>query len=588
MKTKKYILLGVITCLFSLSSCNDSFLERPPVSDLTDENFWQTEQHVKSAANACYASLIGKDVVNYGELLGDNVMWYQLNAWRQIGSGLYGSDFGTLNTNWTAFYTKIRRCNYFLENYQRATEVSTTTLEKYAGEVKFLRAFNYFYLTSFWGDVPMVMRTIQTDEPEVYDPRAPRSEVVDYILQDLDDAAEVLPKSIAPATSNFGRISATAAIALKARIALQNERWNVAEQACLRLMPGGDLAYHELYSTGNPEKDYFDLFTFAGRGSRMPHNKETILAYVYNYDLAATARTYHNLSRELMVPDQIVRFNPTQAHIDSYLCNDGLPIEKSSKYKGNGTYTPAYSAYDSIFVDRDPRMKQSILYPGYNKWEGKEDGRGTGAINSKIFMSPKFNNDKKGATTLTGYYVLKYCEPTKVPTYNRDDNDIVILRYGDVLLMYAEAMFKQSKLTQSVVDQSINLLRDRVGMKRMVLTELTANGMDLEYELHRERRVEMFMEGMRWFDLIRWKEGYRLGVDQSESAEKQAIGIMRGLRKDNAYNQSQVSDSRFDEKGYMIFDDSRIFSNPKNYLFSLPYRQMELNPNLKPNNPGWD
>lgn len=76
-------------------------------------------------------------------------------------------------------------------------------------------------------------------------------------------------------------------------------------------------------------------------------------------------------------------------------------------------------------------------------------------------MSPKFNNDKKGATTLTGYYVLKYCEPTKVPTYNRDDNDIVILRYGDVLLMYAEAMFKQGKLTQSVVDQSINLLRDR-------------------------------------------------------------------------------------------------------------------------------
>lgn len=120
---------------------------------------------------------------------------------------------------------------------------------------------------------------------------------------------------------------------------------------------GGDLAYHELYSTGNPAKDYFDLFTFAGRASRMPHNKETILAYVYNYDLAATARTYHNLSRELMVPDQIIRFNPTQAHIDSYLCDDGLPIEKSPKYKGNGTYTPAYSAYDSIFVSRDPRMK---------------------------------------------------------------------------------------------------------------------------------------------------------------------------------------------------------------------------------------
>jgi len=588
MKTNKYIILGIIACIFGLYSCNDSFLERPPVKDLTDENYWDTEQQVKSAINACYPSLIGKDFVNYGELLGDNTMWYQLNSWRMIGSGLYGSDFGTLNSNWTSFYTKIRRCNYFLENYQRAVAVSPHILEKYAGEAKFLRAFNYMYLTSFWGDVPMVMRTIETSESEVYAPRSPRAEIIDYILKDLDDAAAVLPHYIEPATSNFGRISATAAIALKARIALQNERWDVAEKACLRLMPGGDLEYHELYSTGRPEQDYFDLFTFEGRASRRSHNKETILAYIYNYDLAASARTYHNLSRELMVPDQIIRFNPTQAHIDSYLCDDGLPIEKSPKYKGFGTYTPAYSAYDSIFRYRDPRMKQSIVYPGYDKWEGKEDGRGAAAITSKIFKSPKFNNDKKGAVTLTGYYARKYCEPSKVPTYNRDDNDIIILRYGDVLLMYAEAMFKQGKLTQTVVNQTINQLRDRVGMTHMVLTDLAANGMDVEYELHRERRVEMFMEGMRWFDLMRWKEGYRLGIDKSENAEKQAMGVVKGIRKDNAYDQSQISNMRFDDKGYMIFDDSRVFASPKNYLFSLPYRQMELNANLKPNNPGWD
>lgn len=151
---------------------------------------------------------------------------------------------------------------------------------------------------------------------------------------------------------------------------------------------------------------------FEGRASRNANNKEPILSYVYNFNLPDPTR--HNLSRELQVPDQIIRFNPTKSLIDSYLCTDGLPIEKSPLYKGNGTYTPAYSAYDSVFVNRDPRLKQSIVYPGYDKWYGREDGRGTknpaeDASKTNIFRSPKFHNDGKGAVTYTGYYVRKYC-----------------------------------------------------------------------------------------------------------------------------------------------------------------------------------
>lgn len=591
---KKNIIYILILILSSfLFSCNDSFLERAPLDELTDENFWESELQVKNAANACYWALIGKDLpVNILEALSDNAPWYTMTSWRQVGSGLYGSDFGILDTRYKDAYKQIRRCNHFLLNYKRATSVNPELLEQYAAEVRFLRAFSYYYLTCFWGDVPFTTEPINAGDEALMAPRTSRSDVVDFMLQELSEAAENLPRYIEPATTNFGRISGAAAKAMEARVALQNERWEVARDACKELMPGGKYAYHELYSTGRPDQDYFDLFTFEGRASRKANNKESILSYVFNFDIATPTR--HNLSRELQVPDQIIRFNPTKSLVDSYLCVDGLPIEKSPLYKGNGVYTPTYSAYDSVFVNRDPRLKQSIVYPGYNKWNGKVDGRGVNnaaedASKTNVFRSPKFNNDGKGAVTYTGYYCLKYCEPTKVPVYNQDDNDIIFIRYGEILLTYAEAMFNLGYLDQSVIDETINLLRDRVGMKRMVISELQANGLDLRTELQRERRVELFMEGQRWFDLIRWKQGYELGVDKSESVVRQEMGILKGIRKDYAYDQTVFSSTtKFDANGFLIFDDSRVFSSPKNYLFSLPYRQMELNPNLRPNNPGWD
>lgn len=589
---KKNILF--ILALFPiLLSCNDSFLEKAPLDELSDENFWESELQVKNAANACYWALIGKDLpLNISEGLSDNAPWYTMSGWRQIGSGIYGSDFSLLNTRFRDSYRQLRRCNHFLNNYQRATSVDPEILEKYAGEVRFLRAFIYFYLTSFWGDVPFVTETVNAGDEAMTAPRTSRETIVDFILDELNAAAEALPPHITPGSTDFGRISGAAAKAFESRVALQNKRWERARDAARSLMPGGQFAYHELYSTGRPEQDYFDLFTFVGRGSRNANNKEAILSYVFNFDLPNPTR--HNLSRELQVPDQIIRFNPTKSLVDSYLCIDGLPIERSPLYKGNGTYTPAYSAYDSVFVNRDPRLKQSIVYPGYDQWHGRVDGRGTNnpaedASRTGVFRSPKFNNDGRGAVTYTGYYVRKYCEPSKVPVYNQDDNDIIFIRYGEVLLNYAEAMFELGSLNQSVIDETINLLRDRVGMKRMLLSELAANGLDLETELQRERRVELFMEGHRWFDLVRWEQGYELGVDKSETPERQEKGIVKGIRRDYAYDQSVFTAStKFDENGFLIFDDSRVFESPKNYLFSLPYRQMELNPNLRPNNPGWD
>ncbi|MGL4331422.1 MAG: RagB/SusD family nutrient uptake outer membrane protein [Bacteroidales bacterium] len=555
---KKYILTSLLLGSLALTGCNDAFLNRTPLDELTDENFWKTEAHVKSVANACYNHLIGKDIINY-EALGDDALWYNNSGYRQIGSGAYGSDLSILNSQWEKFYRGIRECNYFLENYNRAEAVSTETRERYAAEVKFIRAYQYMFLTQFWGDVPLVTKTLTMDSPELFDPRTPRKDVIDFILNDLRSSYKALPATIAGGKSDFGRITQAASLALIARLALYNERWEMAAEASKEIM---DMNYFALYTSGGTANAYRNLFIYEGRASRNASNKETILAFVYNY----TAGTKHNLSRELQVPDQETRLMPTKAFVDSYLCSDGKPVSISPLY--------SEASYDAMFQNRDPRLKQAILSPG-SAWNGKADGSASNAATT-IFRTPRFTNDKKGCVTRTGFYPVKYCEPTKVGAVGTDDNDIIIFRYAEVLLTYAEAMYKQGKLTQDIVDQTINKLRDRVGMHRMNLTELAEWGLNVEDELRRERHVEMFMEGWRYFDVQRWKDGDRLGQD------------VKGIKKSMVEVQSSVDGYNVDADGYIITMSGRIFEDPKNYLWSLPFTQMERNPNLKPNNPGWN
>lgn len=562
--------------LFSLIlvSCNDTFLDRPPLDEITDDNYWQTEQHVKNAANACYPALVGKDIVNM-DCLGEDLIWYQESSWRSISGGNYGSSLGTLNSVWNDRYTFIRRCNYFLENYNRATAVSEEIRERYASEVKFIRAHQYWWLISFYGDIPFVTKTLTVTSPELYAPRTDKYASVDWLLQDLEDSYKQLPKSITPASKEFGRITQAAALVLKARIALQfadaqhPKYWEVAADASRRVM---DMGAYELYKTGNTAKDYENLFNFTGRASRNASNKETILAYVYNYDNNSSSKLCHNLSREAHVPDQQARFLPSKSFCDAYLCTDGKPFHVSSLADS--------SSYAAIFENRDPRMKQTVLYPGYTPYYGGRDGDHP-EDQSKvdiIFHTPRFNNDKKGSVSGTGYYCVKYVEPTRVPLYNTDDNDIVVIRYAEVLLIYAEAMFEQGKLTQTILDETVNKLRERVGMHPMKLDELAVWGMDVRTELHRERRIELFMEGFRWLDIVRWKEGWRLGEP------------IKGINKSWAHpSQKEFLESyATDTYGYLILDNKREFNNPKNYLFCLPQQQTERNPNLLPNNPGWD
>lgn len=552
--------------MVSFSSCNDDFLDRMPKDEMTDDNFWQTEEHLVQVANTFTAALQGKYWLNITEIMADSAPWAVTTAFRTIGAGNFTTETSQINSLWVTAYTGIGRVNYFLNNYHRAESVKEEVRERYAAEAYFYRAYNYWVLTSYFGDVPYITTELSVESPDVYRGRDPRKTVIENVTKDLEDHYKNLPEYIPAASAEFGRVSQCAALALLSRIYLYNGMYEEAADAAERAMAN---SYHALYSTGNPDEDYVNLFNYTGRASRNASNKETLLAFVYNYDLGEAARQSHNLSRECWVPGDYARFVPTNSMIEAYLTKDGQIWDPST-----------IDTYEDVFKDRDPRMVQSILAPG-TPWEGGKSGDLL-STDDKIYTYPLLTNNKTAAMTYSGYYMRKYVEPSTVKYVGHDDNDLVMLRYAEVLLNYAEAKEMLGQLTQADLDKSINLLRDRVGMVHMKLSQLPA-GSDIRTEIQRERRIELFFEGHRYFDIIRWKQGHILGEDllgvNKRWLDQSRLAV--DLDKDLTWKTK-------DGQQYLLIETGRTFNPDKHYLLPIPFKQMQLNPNLAPQNPGWN
>ncbi len=557
-----------ISCLLvvlgTFASCNDDFLERHPQDQMTDANFWKTEAHLQSVANTFTSAMVGKDWINRTEAMAESAPWATSQAYRTIGGGNYTTETSQINSIWKTSYTYIGRCNYFLNNYGRATEVKPEIRDRYAAEAVFYRAFNYWVLTSYFGDVPYIVDELSVGHPDVYRGRDKRAYVVQEITKDLENCYKALPEYVEAASKEFGRVSQAAALALLSRIYLYNEMWDESADAASRAMK---LPYYGLYMTGDKENDYVNLFNYKGRASRNPENHETILAFLFNYDLGDAARTSHNLSRECWVPDGYARWVPTKSMIECYLTSDGKIWDPGS-----------CSSYEEVFQNRDPRMVQSILAPG-TPWKGGESGD---ILNDdpSVYTYPLLAESKRGSMTYTGYYMRKYVEPSTVPSVGHDDNDIIMFRYAEILLNYAEAKANLGTLSQDDLDDTVNRLRDRVGMVHLELDRLP-EGSDIITEIRRERRVELFFEGHRFFDIIRWKQGELLAADLL-GVNKRWIDWSRVNARPENMEWVVV-----DGEEYLMLEKGRRFETGKHYLFPVPFAQYQLNPNLLPNNPGW-
>lgn len=543
-----YIVLTLL--LLVLVGCDKS-LDLTPKDQISDASFWKTPDHFKLAANDFYYRL--KGAPQYTDVNSDIGFSSGSN---NVSNGSY---LATANAAlWDDSYVGIRATNYLLEKAEESA--LGENIQRYVGEALFFRAYHYWNLSKSYGDVPLITNVLSTNSEELYSSKSTQKEIIDFILNDLNNA---IPKLIAQSEldeTEIGRVTAGAALALKARAALYQGTWmkyhgegdatpylTAAIDAAEQLIASGEYA---LYDEKGADS-YKYLFILLGDDS-----KEVILAKRFYAN-----RATHNWTRELWFNAMV----PTKNLADLYLATDGLPIEDSPLFQG-------YDEFESEFQNRDPRMAMTFIQPGSEIYA---DGG---------VWAPTFPGFLGTNATQTGYMLRKFLDETLEATQFQGQYDFKEFRYGEVLLILAEALFElNGQISDADLDRTINLLRARVNMPAMTNAHVNGNNLDMLEEIRRERTVELAFEGYRRDDLRRWKT--------AENVMPQAI---RGIKFEGTDYEANYPDLEpgvnitVDAEGFLVTEpaSSRQFLQ-KHYLDPLPLQQIQLSQGALVQNPGW-
>lgn len=540
---KKIFSILVVLSLTTFFSCNDDFMERYPLDKINDANFWQTPDDLKTFANQFYPILSRVDAWR-NDNMSDNQGPASLNSYTWNEYVVPSSGGGWAKSDWSG----IRSCNYFLQRYS-GVKGNATDIKKYVAEIRFFKSYYYHAKIKQFGDVPWLSTDLQINSEELMAPRDSRKLVMDSIIADLNYAIANLPE-----TASDGRLTKYAALALKVRACLFEGTFrkyhnlgdyeNVLREAVSAAEAIISSNKFSLYSTGDTNNDFYNLFI----QGELTGNPEGILIQRFVED-----KKMHNRVRQLGEAGS----GFTKDFAETYLCKDGKPISVSSLYKGDAQFADE-------FVDRDPRMTQSI-------YTQARPYHITAAGQYQYQNVPQFDN----GMCYTGYRIIKYFSPTQRDfEYQRCILDDFIFRYGEVLINYAEAKAELGECTQEVLNKSVNLLRNRVGMPNL---EVGIGFVDPNWpnwevpvtplinEIRRERRVELAAEGFRFDDLMRWKSGKLL------TNIKTYLGANDPLT--NSYR--------------ILYPGKTRTWNDKLYLYPLPSDELKLNPQFV-QNPGWD
>jgi hypothetical protein len=538
MKNSIKNILGISASLFIMTSCE---VERLPETNISDATFWRSESDIKTANNYLYTFLPN---FNNDDNMSDDAFGLASNSISD-GSRLAPA---TAAADFNNQYVLIRAANNILEKGPK-TGIAPNTLDRWLAEARFFRAWGYFELLRRYGGVPLVTKTLTDDSPELNGASASRDEVLNLIISDLDFASVKLPTPTALGTADYGRISNTAALAFKARVALfegtrskfhaygdSKKYLSMAAAAAKAVM---DSKQHALYSGS-----YFNIFQYEGEGRA---NRENVL--VKQYGVSLTDRvTSHTYCRGIL---ENGNKSPTKALVDSYLMKDGLPISKSPLYKA-----PVLST--DVFTNRDTRLSDGVLKRG----------------DSYIFTNPVFNISSL-VFAKTGFTFRKYWN---ISDWNNQASfiDRSLIRYAEVLLTYAEAQFELGEtISDADLNLTVNELRKRGGVAPLSNAFVETNGLTMRDEIRRERRVELAQEGFRYWDLIRWKTA-------EIELTKPVLGNFFFKEFGTTVKVNLTPDNFIITQAASF----RKFNPAKDYLWPLPINEIALNPNMK-QNPGW-
>jgi hypothetical protein len=531
--------------LLSLSACKK--LDLAPTDAFTDGTYWTTTEKAKTVLNRAYQQISNSGYFFSQEALSDNAYNGRgdNNGAASLAAGTYDQSLGRFKQEWYDHYSGIKTCNIFLENVDKVTSMDAGLKARMKAEARFIRAWHYFLLETWWGDVPLVQKDLTIEEAKVIT-RAPKADVVAFVLKELDEAAAALPVNTALAEGDRGRVTKGTAIALKARVLLYDSRWADVVTECEKLIGSTANGTYALFNS------YEGLFL-----PQNEYNSEVMFDLEYLPPSVGT-RSYSDYRdmAPISVGGRLNAIAPTQELVDSYLMLNGKkPGESGSGYDENSPY-----------LGRDPRLTNTVVYHMY-QWKNRDNSLKT------IYTKPNTDPDAAhsdeyapGSTSSpTGYYTRKYFDPTSNVADFGSGLNLILIRYADVLLMYAEAKNELNQMDASVWDKTIKAIRSRAGFTAAEALNFPAGDQaSLRTTIRNERRTELAMEGLRIFDIRRWKIAETVLSGWAHGAKFGPAGI------DNGYIRANL----------------RTFDAGKNYLWPVPRDERAINPNLT-QNPGW-
>ncbi len=553
MKKFKHLSIYLLAAILLFSGCKK--IDRLPETDFSDADFWNTENDLVNAANRLYQELDGDwidnradDAVNQG---GPN----------EISTG--NRSVPNTSADWNDRYDEIFTANNIIEKAPRA-KVTDAIKNRYIAEARFFRAYAYFKLVKIYGDVPLVLHTLDINSADLYMGRTPRTEVVQAIYDDLDFAAQWLPRRSELPAAQYGRVTKSSSWALKARVGLYEGtrakfhnitaiNWqnhlNIAIASAQSVMGEG----HSLYS------NYGNLFTQTGEG---PANTENILVKIYGVS-NSNVIVAHNNSRDL----ENGRMAPTRNLLRQYLYSDGLPafnVDNTPSTTRSGFFVNEANepSYNTILDNRDPRVAFTFFRAGDVAYQGPWVPKTS--LGSRTAYAPK-----------KGFSVADQTINGAATT------DRILIRYAEVLLIYAEAKFElNGSISDADLNLSVNLLRTRVGFApKLTNAFVTTNNLSMRDEIRRERTVELALEGFRYDDLMRWKLAETL-LPQNLLGAKFIAAEWVGTNGNSLnLNSDQV----------LITEpaSSRHFRPERDYLYPVPIHEITTSGGNVVQNPNW-
>ena len=526
---KKIFILYTLLAI-GFTSCNDDFLEVAPGDKLTDVSFWKTEDEATNALTGVYATLSERgsvwSILNTYLFASSTMTDDATGTYDGFQNGSVESTDNSVKDLYKEIYTSIRVCNVFLANIDRP-EMDENLRARFIAEARFIRAYHYSILRNNWGGVPLVVTPLTISQLKV--PRSTAAEITAFISSELTEAAEDLPTSYG--ASDLGRATKGAALTLKARTLLYAGNYPEAATAAQDVMALG----YDLFQDGTGE-GYLNLHQKPNED-----NVEVIFSVRYN-----KPDTFHYYLARVYANNHVIAGGETgavkisQSFVDAFETTDGKAIDD-----GTSIFDP-----NNEFNNRDPRLNMAVFKKG------------------DMLSGSPLTGPSVDAANNTGYYARKLIQDADYTGWGRYDRDIILMRYAEVLLIFAEANIESGSINQSVLDaindvraRAYNTTRADVGNYPAITTTSQS---ELREIVRRERRVELGMEhgDFRLNDIRRWK-----------IAETVLNGEMKGA-KDAAGDYRFIRDLSFDAS--------------KHYLWPIPQREIDLvGPDILDQNPGY-